>query len=233
MFADCHDTVFYQPFYEKCLEAIDQHGCKCNDVCDVYAEYAAQCNANKMIDINWRAIDFCPLMCEELDPVSERGSEDCLFHHDYCIPVCFDTCGHRRELSKIKTLQEYEEVMNNCERPACYEGCAPRCCDEEVYDEKSNSCIPHAECPRPQFHPNFTSPIVTTSQFVKPTEFTRLTKKPTQAYRTEVDCYSAIKNFGSTPSIWSFLEIFRMIFWPKIILKISKNDQISGPDQNS
>ena len=40
--------------------------------------------------------------------------------------------------------------------------------------------------------------------------------------------YSAFKNFGQTTSIWYFLEIYL----PKIILKISKNDQISEPDQN-
>ena len=58
--------------------------------------------------------------------------------------------------------------------------------------------------------------------------------------------YSAFKNFGPTTSIWSFLEIFRIIFqkveifkffkisifWPKIILKISKIYQIEvvGPN---
>ena len=72
--------------------------------------------------------------------------------------------------------------------------------------------------------------------------------------------YSAFKIYGPTTSIWSFLEIFRIIFgkkiiiikiafparfpssfywailkisifWPKIILQISKNDQIFEPDQ--
>ena len=122
---------------------------------------------DKNLEISWRAVDFCPLMCEEYNPKSDNDGDDfdeenCLFHHEYCIPVCFDTCNHRRELAKIQTLEEYDEFMINCERPACYEGCAPRCCDEEVYDERTNSCVPHADCPRPKFHPNYTDPDLTT-----------------------------------------------------------------------
>ena len=64
--------------------------------------------------------------------------------------------------------------------------------------------------------------------------------------------YSAFKNFGPTTSIWSFLEIFSVIFGRTVEIfkigllgncrqfqffdlkfpKISKNDQISEPDHN-
>ena len=77
----------------------------------------------------------------------------------------------------------------------------------------------------------------------------------------KLEFYSAFKNWCPTTSIWSFLAIFRIIFgqkieifkialparpsgsfywailkisifWPKIILKMAKNDQISAPDTN-
>ena len=76
-----------------------------------------------------------------------------------------------------------------------------------------------------------------------------------------VPIYSAFENFGPTTEIWSFLEIYSIIFgqkieifeiafparsrarfigqflkisifWPKIILKISKNGQISEQNQD-
>merc|ERR1712066_597268 len=77
----------------------------------------------------------------------------------------------------------------NCERPACYEGCAPRCCDEEVYDEKTNSCVPHADCPRPKFHPNYTDPDLTTIFERKTSAVSATTMKQPKVFKTEVDCY--------------------------------------------
>ena len=42
-----------------------------------------------------------------------------------------------------------------------------------------------------------------------------------------------VQQFWSDFEIRSFLEICRMIFWPKTILKISKNDQIEVVGQKN
>ena len=100
--------------------------------------------------------------------------------------------------------------------------------------------------------PPGTDPSATDPTSIDPTANGETRKRRAMSEEEIKEFYSAFKNFGLTTSIWSFLEISRIIsanrnfpncllvlvgnfenfdFWPEIILEISKNDQISKPDQ--
>ncbi|XP_039268050.2 mucin-5B-like isoform X2 [Styela clava] len=156
VFKDCHAVIDPSTFYQNCM--YDTCGCDfggdCECLCTAVSTYAQACS-QAGVCVTWRDSEFCPVMCEALDPgYGTSGDYECEWKYEACGNPCPRTCWN-----KDPVYCPWEQL----------EGCYVQCKDDEVWDYVGQKCKHESECPVIPPPPTTTTPAPTTTTTPQPT----------------------------------------------------------------